>query len=235
MGDAPAFTSTAKNVDEAILEVMGRVGYVKKTKSAGLSYTFAGERAIIRAIRTAMIQSQLIMLPVAISDIAIRVYESKSGSVMTNTALTYTFRLLHVPSNTWHDVPARGEGADAGDKSSPKAVTGALKDAIRKAFILETGDDPDNTPSEALEQRGTAQKKAPVATRPTPVAPNPEHTREKLIAAAAGLGFSLEDVGKLTPTKYKPFKPEHYAPVLGILQAESAKRAKAAKEAAPNG
>ena len=44
-----------KTIHEAINAVMDEVGYVKKSKAANLNYSFAGEAALIAAIRPSMV------------------------------------------------------------------------------------------------------------------------------------------------------------------------------------
>jgi hypothetical protein len=56
--------------------------------------------------------------------------------------------MQHVHSDTYIDIQTTGEGADSGDKSSNKAMTGGYKYALRQVFCIETGDDPDKYPSE---------------------------------------------------------------------------------------
>ena len=46
------------------------------------------------------------------------------------------------------------------NKAIYKAMTGAFKYALRQTFIIETGDDPDKTPSTELEGKEPAKKRA---------------------------------------------------------------------------
>jgi hypothetical protein len=153
---------------------------------------------------------------------------------MTNTSLSYGFTLIHAPSGTSREIVARGEGADAGDKSTPKAATGALKDALRKAFILETGDDPDNTPSSELEQRSSQRQPPPAAAKkavqPAKPALDPAWTKEAFLKAAEGLGYDAAAIGRILPAKFKPYKPEIHVEALALLQAEHDKAAKEASK-----
>lgn len=145
-----------KNVYQAINSVMGKVGYVQKEKTGGLIYSFAGEAALIAAIRPHMVEHGLVMYVKSIEDIAHDTYTTAKGSVMNSTTLRATISFVHAPSQTSIDVVALGEGADSGDKSSNKALTGAFKYALRQTFVIETGDDPDREPSEHQER---AEKK----------------------------------------------------------------------------
>jgi len=61
--------------------------------------------------------------------------------------MAYTF----TDENSPEEITARvaGEGLDVGDKSSYKAMTGALKYALLQSFLLATGDDPEDERGDA--------------------------------------------------------------------------------------
>ncbi len=133
----------AKNVHEAIINVMREVGYVKKQSSPNLSYTFAGEVALIAALRPAMLEQGLYLRVTGITQYDAGEYTTKSGSVMNDVRLAITGQMVHAPSGTFIDVAAVGEGSDSSDKASNKASTAAYKYLLRQTFMIETGDDPD--------------------------------------------------------------------------------------------
>jgi len=137
-----------KNVHEAINAVMQEVGYVKKTSSKELRYTFASETAFIEAVRPAMVEHGLYLYPVTMNHVWREQYSTKSGSMMVNTLESVKYRMQHTPSDTFIEIDVLGEGADVGDKSANKAMTGSYKYALRQVFMIETGDDPDKYASE---------------------------------------------------------------------------------------
>lgn len=137
-----------KNIHEAINAIMNDVGYVKKQRAANLNYSFAGEAALIAAIRPSMVENGVYMHVQQIKDVKRENYTTKSGTAMVNSLLTAVIRFTHASSGTFIDVEATSEGSDAGDKSANKAMTGAYKYALRQTFCIETGDDPDKFPSE---------------------------------------------------------------------------------------
>jgi hypothetical protein len=132
------------NIHTAINAIMKDVAYVQKQKSGGLNYSFAGEAALISALRPPMVEHGVYMAVVGLADIRRGEYTTAKGSVMQLVDLTATIRFTHAPSGTSIDVVALGSGADTGDKASNKALTGAYKYALRQTFCIETGDDPDN-------------------------------------------------------------------------------------------
>lgn len=137
-----------KNVHEAINAVMQEVGYVKKTSSKELKYTFASETAFIEAVRPAMVEHGLYLYPVTMNHVWREQYQTRSGSTMVNTLESVKYRMQHTPSDTFIEIDVLGEGADVGDKSANKAMTGSYKYALRQVFMIETGDDPDKYASE---------------------------------------------------------------------------------------
>lgn len=144
--------SEEKNIHEAIIGVMKDVGYVQKKRSAGLNYSYAGEAALIEAVRPAMVEHNIYMYVKEISKVNRENYVTAKGTAMANTLVQTIVRFVHAPSETFIDVASIGEGADSGDKSANKASTGEYKYAIRQTFCIETGDDPDQTPSEQVSR-----------------------------------------------------------------------------------
>ena len=145
-----------KNIYEAIHAVMQEVGYVQKERKPGLNYTYAGEAALIAALRPVMVEHGIIMYVKNVARKDSGSYTTAKGSVMISTSLNLVVVFHHVGSGTEIKVEAAGEGADTGDKSSNKAMTGAYKYALRQTFLIETGDDPDQFSSD--EQARSAKK-----------------------------------------------------------------------------
>ena len=141
-----------KNVHEAVIAVMSRCGYVQKETTSGLNYSFASEPAFIRAIRPHMVDVGLYVRPIKMVELQAENFESKRGSIIQSRRLQVTYEFVHVYSQTSMIVEVVGEGMDSGDKATNKAMTVAYKYALRQTFLIETGDDPDFTPSDELER-----------------------------------------------------------------------------------
>jgi hypothetical protein len=141
---------TPKNIGEALAAVMTEVGYVQKKKQGGrgIHYTFASERDFIKAVRPNFVKLGIVVYPSEISDLRLDTYTTANQKVMNRTVTVVIYTFLHAPSGTSIDVQVTGEGADVGDKGVNKALTGAYKYALRQALLIETGDDPDQDPSE---------------------------------------------------------------------------------------
>ena len=135
-----------KNIFEALLAIYKEVGYVQKQKSDTLRYTFAGEGAFIRELRPSLIEHGVTVQVLNMSDMNQITYMAgrEGNTTMFKTTLRGSVRFQHT-SGTFIDVQSYGEGADTGDKSVNKAMTDMYKYALRQTFMIETGDDPDNS------------------------------------------------------------------------------------------
>jgi hypothetical protein len=153
----------AANIHEAIAAVYSNVGYVQKERKASLNYSFAGEAALIEALRPEMVKNGIYVQVSSVRDVEHEIFTSAKGAIQNRTCLVATMRFTHAPSGTFVDVEAAGEGMDSGDKSTPKALTCAYKYALRQTFCIQTGDDPDEHSS--FEQERAAAQQQP---RPAP-------------------------------------------------------------------
>lgn len=191
-----------KNIHEAMAAIYCRVGYVQKTKSAALNYSFAGEAALIEAIRPWMVEYGVYMYVKDISDITHEWYTTDKGRQMLNTTLKMVVSFVHAPSGTSIEVTAVGEGSDTGDKSINKASTGAFKYALRQSMMIATGDDPDKDSSDGMEKKaGTASVKTTTAVKPNGNGNGKvERTQKGLLTYAEGKGLDKIELGKALGT-----------------------------------
>jgi len=137
-----------KNLHTAINDVYQEVGYVQKDGKINFGntkYNFAGEAAFIRAIRPAMIKHGLAIAPTAFNVLSMQKFGKDDKNFLCTISAEY--HLLHTSGESM-TISTLGQGADSGDKAIPKALTGAYKYALRQLFMIETGDDPDNTASD---------------------------------------------------------------------------------------
>lgn len=132
----------------ALHEVMSKVGYVQKSSFNDFhKYKYAGEAALLEALRPAMVEAGLLLIPStrSISEI------DQHGNVTVMIAYT----LAHKDGSVWPEkLVAVGTGNDrnkngVGDKGTYKALTGANKYLLFKLFQIETGDDPEKTEGDA--------------------------------------------------------------------------------------
>lgn len=156
-----------KKLAAKLAEIMKEVGYIQKggTNSAqGYKYVMASQ--VADAIREKLADKNIILVPVGAQVIETGRTPSEKQSLLT---LKYTWRFIDGDSGETIDFESVGSGADSGDKAPYKAATGALKYALLTAFLIPTGDDPENdsvVASAAKEIFGDMVK--PVADKKAP-------------------------------------------------------------------
>lgn len=149
----------AKTLAEALARIYADGGrYVQKTgQMQGVArYSYAKEGDFIAVIRPLMETHGVTIRPVAQQVITNEEFTRKSGGSAYRIVILATFELLHT-SGDKATVQAFGEGQDSGDKGFNKAMTGAMKYALRQTFCVETGDDPDDQPSHEQERKSVSQ------------------------------------------------------------------------------
>lgn len=163
----------AKSLAEALARIYADGGrYVQKTgQMQGVArYSYAKEGDFIATIRPLMEAHGVTIRPTGMDVILNEPFTRANGGTSYRVVLRVTFTLLHSSGDS-ATVQTCGEGIDTGDKAFNKAMTGAMKYAMRQTFCVETGDDPDDTPSHEQERR-PAQQQAPQskpAQQPAPV------------------------------------------------------------------
>jgi len=148
-----------KNVHEAINQVMGRVGYVQKESAKDLKYTIATESAFIQAVRPHLVDVGLVVYQSGVELLERSEFLSKGGTQGINILAKFTWKWVHASSGTSIEVTTIGEASDYSDKAANKAMTAGSKYNLRQTLVIETGDDPDTTPSEEFERERPVKKK----------------------------------------------------------------------------
>lgn len=162
--DAASLAPSHKNIHAAKLGVMREVTYIQKTRAPGLNYSFTSESEMLERLQPALVKHGLTMCPAEITIIEARQYQTTKGAPMNSVRLLVKYRLTHAASDTGELIQAIGEAADSGDKACPKAMTCAIKYALRQSFLLATGDDPDRYATEP-----EAPPEPPVRPEPSPL------------------------------------------------------------------
>jgi hypothetical protein len=152
---------------KALSYVYRRVGYVQKGRSKGLNYSYAGEAALIAAIRPWMAEAGLVgPYPVEVTASVVAHTPTRGGSNQTRHEVIVTYELMHGPTGERLRLQVPGLGIDSGDKGTAKAMTMAYKYILRQLWCVETGDDPDETPSAAQESAAVALPTDPATAEP---------------------------------------------------------------------
>jgi len=186
------------DVYSAIAAVMKQVKYVQKESVRGLPYTIKSEGAVISACRETMLKEGLLLLPTGIRELRTDTFERSAVrkgkaviTVMTKTTALFTYTLHHCPSETEVKIEVLGEGEHEQDKSVYLAMTGSKKYALLTAFLLETGDDPDQVTLPETEQFD-----APPAPKPEDNAPATKKALDAwntLVSQAEAMGIEVTE------------------------------------------
>lgn len=134
-----------------LAQVMAKVGYVQKggTNSAqGYKYVLASD--VADKVRTALGELNVIMVPAQVDVVSEGTTPKGTQTIVT---ARYTWRFIDGDTGETLDIQTLGSGADSGDKHVYKSSTGALKYALLTAFLIPTGDDPENDSGDAAVAR----------------------------------------------------------------------------------
>lgn len=156
MGAAEAVvTGGVKSLVKKLAEVMGEVERVSKSgRNDFHRYDYATEADIVASVRGAMAKRSLMLMP-SVEHTEWKEIPRKNGGADRLATLTVLFTVLDGDSGEQMSFRVLGEGQDAGDKATYKALTGATKYALLKLFLIPTGDDPeqDDRPARGQQQQ----------------------------------------------------------------------------------
>lgn len=163
-----------KNLAKAICQVMAAASHVQKTGNNSFhGYAYASDADLLRVIQPAMAKAELAMVPTQVGQVD---KQLDKGKVQTDVHVQYT--LVHSSGESM-TVQAIGRGIDKEDKGPYKAMTGALKYALRQTFLVPTGDDPEvhsvvhDTTQDAPKPKPKAKPRPQSKAKPKPKAAPP--------------------------------------------------------------
>lgn len=155
---------TKKTLVTKLSEVMAQVSHVPKTGRNNFhNYDYATEADIVAAVRQAMAERHLMLMP-SVEKTEWRDVPKKSGGSEKLCTLTVKFSVLDGDTGERLDFIVLGEGQDGGDKATYKAMTGATKYALLKLFLIPTGDDPEK--DSAPPPRAAPRQQSAATTTP---------------------------------------------------------------------
>jgi hypothetical protein len=160
----------------AIANVMGAFRGVDKTGVNQFHrYKYASDADLLWTLKPIMAQHGLAFVLVDYTASPPVEVKTAKGGVERLVDLSATYRIAHT-SGEWMTVTAPGSGQDPGDKAHYKAMTGAMKYALRQTFAVPTGDDPEGDAepqrqAPAREQPSTVTGRAPDAKPAEDLAP----------------------------------------------------------------
>jgi hypothetical protein len=167
-----------KNIIQKMALATAEIETVAKNLSIemgkGKSYKAVSEGDVLRAVKPIEEKYGIYSYPIA-RKIVLQEFLTTKGtnyngddyektSVYVRVETTYRFVNIDDPKD-FIDTVSYGDGVDASDKASGKAMTYSDKYALLKGYKIETGDDPDAELSKEIT--GVGKKPAPTPA-PTP-------------------------------------------------------------------
>lgn len=205
-----------------LAKVMSDVKRVPKNGYNSFSkYNYATESDIAEKVRESLSEQNVVMLP-DVEEHTTREHVNRKGYTEYIATVMVKFTFIDGDTGENLSIHCAGEGQDPGDKAIYKAITGAQKYALMKAFMIPTGDDPEadsvpdknnnqyNQPNQNQynpNQYNQNQNRGNNQNRPNkPAKPNTSGLSDKqvkrLFAIAEKVGVSTEDVKKVLMADY---------------------------------
>jgi hypothetical protein len=193
----PACSADIGDLVAAVAQVMGEFRGVEKSGvNTFHKYKYASDADLLWTLKPLLAKHGLGFFLVDWTLVSEREVKTRQGAVERLIDLSVRYRLAH-KSGQWVTITAPGSGQDPGDKAHYKAMTGALKYALRQSFAVPTGDDPERD-EDVRQPRGSAG--AVVAAAPV------EWDRDSVLGA-----FSALDAA---------WTPDRVAELVGLTSAE---------------
>ncbi|AKF92663.1 ERF family protein [Brevibacillus laterosporus] len=176
-----------RSLVKKLAKVMQNVKYIQKRGYNKFhNYNYATEADVAEKVREILADQNVILIPNMVSH-SVREHINAKGKTEYIATVQMEFKFYDGDSGEELVFHMVGEGQDAGDKATYKAITGAQKYALMKAFMIPTGDDPEND-SEADKSNEETEPTKQKAT------PNVRNSKEAVLKAKWQLlGYSLDD------------------------------------------
>jgi hypothetical protein len=151
-----------KNLMQKAAAVLAVVEHVPKNGWNDFhKYKYATEADITSSVRAEMARQGLMLIP-SVEKVEWTSIPRKDGS---DRLATLTVKFTLTDGNESFAFTVLGEGADRSDKATYKAMTGALKYALLKLFLIPTGDDPEKDDDEKPAPRTNGKASADAAAK----------------------------------------------------------------------
>lgn len=128
-----------------LAEVMGEVGWIpKKGRNTFQNYEYVREVDIVDSVRDKLAVRKVAVIP-RVVHMEYQPMTTSKGVAGYFAVVTMSYTFVDGDSGETLTVEAVGAGTDQpGDKAFYKAQTGAKKYALTQAFLIATGDDPED-------------------------------------------------------------------------------------------
>jgi len=138
--------SKKKTLYEKMFAVMEAVDYIEKTtriQYKTTDYKATAEEKITPIFRAEFLKNKLMVFPVE------QTSEKNNGITSVDTK----YKIVDIESGDSEILASSGEGADSQDKGAGKAMTYAYKYMLLRTFMSPTGEDPDKTSSQEIDDK----------------------------------------------------------------------------------
>lgn len=140
-----------------LVAIMANVDNIPKSGwNEAQKYHFVTEADVTNYLRPALASSGILPV-VSLLDTKERETTTASGKQILLTHAVISFTLYDVETGQNLKIYMSGSGTDMGDKGIYKAVTGAVKYALMKTFMVAGSDDPE---TEGIQQRAIREERA---------------------------------------------------------------------------
>jgi len=134
------------NVLQRINGVMGEINYIKKNRTVGkgnMSYKATSHDDVTKATHPLMKKYGLVVIPMLVSDEVVDTgtITSSGTPIIRYEAIYDIFFINKDDPNDKVFARVRAHANDQGDKAPGKALSYAVKNALLKVLMLETGED----------------------------------------------------------------------------------------------
>ncbi|MET3697409.1 ERF superfamily protein [Bacillus oleivorans] len=152
---------TERKLVSKLVEVMKSVKYIqKKGFNSFNNYKYATESDVQEKIREVLAEQNVMMLPNVVEHTT-REHTNRKGHTEYIATVKVEFTFHDGDTGETLVIHGVGEGQDAGDKAVYKAITGAQKYALMKAFMIPTGDDPEGDTGTDERNEGQPETASP--------------------------------------------------------------------------
>jgi hypothetical protein len=149
-----------------LCQVMAEAGYIKKRgRNEKFNYDYATEADVVDALREKLASRNVFVFPSVIQAERKQHSKTSNGGDMFITDIVVKWTFLDGDTGETQECLMPGCGTDTGDKGVYKAITGSSKYLFLKAFMLPTGDDPENEKPDHHEGVKAAQSVATAKLR----------------------------------------------------------------------
>src|SRR5690625_845349 len=159
-----AMSKEERKLVSKLVKVMEQVKYIeKKGYNKFHKYNYATESDVSEKVREVLAEQNVIMMPDVV-EYSTREHENRQNNIEYIATVKMKFTFIDGETGEELSIHSIGEGQDAGDKAVYKAITGATKYALMKAFMIPTGDDPeaDTGADERNQQQNNSNNQQPL-------------------------------------------------------------------------